>query len=55
MNKYQENQNKLSKAVTKREQKKKRCLKKRVARICSKRAKKLTKSTKKLLNSSDEN
>lgn len=54
MNKYQENQNKLSKAVTKRE-KKKRCLKKRVARSCSKRAKKLTKSTKKLLNSSDEN
>lgn len=52
MNKYQENQNKLSKAVTKREQK---CLKKRVARSCSKRAKKLTKSTKKLLNSSEEN
>lgn len=39
MNKYQENQNKLSKAVTKRE-KKKRCLKKRVARSCSKQAKK---------------
>lgn len=40
MNKYQENQNKLSKAVTQREQKKKRCLKKRVARSCGKRAKK---------------